>query len=345
MQSPINAPSALFCPRSSCKYYQSLENKISKDGTYTTKSDPEPRQMFRCHGGNHRYSETGYSDLFGKHGSFKEYEQTAKLSSHSLSSDAIADILQKDQRTIEQWQRAIGKKCEQFHLFLCVTIGITILFLQMDELWSFVKNKSRQLWVFIALESQTKFWITFELGSRTIYTASRLVKGLKRLARWGKDCILKVTTDKLAAYKNALEKFMDNIHYVYLQIVKRRIMRRLVTVKKFFVKGTAEDFPDKSQNTSFIERLNLTLRQHICYLQRKTLGYCKSKVNFVNIMWINLFNYNYIQVHKSLRIQINNENKKFIKKYQHNTPAMQMKLTNSPLNWRYLLTFPIPYNY
>jgi IS1 family transposase len=53
--------------------------------------------------------------------------------------------------------------------------------------------------------------------------------------------------------------------------------------QKCFVKGTAKDFPGKSQNTSFIERLNLTLRQHISYLQRKTLGYCKNKLNFTNV--------------------------------------------------------------
>ena len=292
----LNAALALFCTRKSCKYYQSTENKIAKDGVYTTKSDSEPRQMFYCNGGKHRFSETGYSDLFGKHGSFKEYEQTAKPSSYGLGTDAIADVLQKDRRNIEQWQKAVGQKGQQAHLFLCFTIGLTILYLQMDKIWYYLNNKSQQLWVFIALESKTKFWIGFELGSRTICTANRLVKGIKGLGKWGKDNILKVATDKLAAYKNALENIMS-----YLQIVKRRIKRRLVTVKKCFVEGTAKDFPGKSQNTSFIERLNLTLRLHISYLQRKTLGYCKNKLNFTNVMWINLFNYNYIQFHKSLQ--------------------------------------------
>ncbi|MBC2695496.1 MAG: hypothetical protein HF982_09540 [Desulfobacteraceae bacterium] len=87
--------------------------------------------MFYCNGGKHRFSETGYSDLFGKHGSFKEYAQTAKLSSYGLGTDAIADVLQKDRRTIEQWQKTIGQKGHQFHLFLCFTIGLTILYLQM----------------------------------------------------------------------------------------------------------------------------------------------------------------------------------------------------------------------
>ena len=63
--------------------------------------------------------------------------------------------------------------------------------------------------------------------------------------------------------------------FLYLQIVKKRIKMRLVTVKKCFVKGTAADFKGKTQNTSYIERFNLTLRQRVFYFQRKTLGYCK----------------------------------------------------------------------
>ncbi len=154
--------------------------------------------------------------------------------------------------------------------------------------------------------------------------------------------IIRVTTDKLAAYKNALEACFVDIPYVYLQIVKQRIKMRLKTVKKVFVIGTEKDFPKGTQNTSFVERIMLTLRQHICYLQRKTLGFCKSKPNFSNILWINLFNYNYIQCHKSLREIINMEAKRFEQKYKHYTPAMKMGLTQAALDWRFLFTVPIP---
>ncbi len=339
---PVNTDLPLFCPREGCVCYQAYDNKITKDGIYKTKSDAVPRQMYYCHGGGHRFSETGYSEFFAKHGSFKEYEQAAKMITHGLSIDAVADVLGRDVRTVAQWLPALGHKGQQMHLFLCLSIGISILFLQMDELWSYLKCKSRQLWVFIALESETKFWINFESGSRTVNTATRLVKGLRQSGKWGDDHILKVTTDKLAAYKNALANIMSDIQYAYLQIVKRRVKRRLVTVKKLFVKGIAKDFPGKTQNTSFIERLNLTLRQHVSYLQRKTLGYCKSKQNFSIIMWINLFNYNYIQSHKSQRVRINDNNEKFVSHFEHNTPSMKIGLTNSQLNWRYMIIAPIP---
>ncbi len=72
----------------------------------------------------------------------------------------------------------------------------------------------------------------------------------------------------------------QNVRYAYLQIVKQRRKRRLVTVKQRIVQGKESDFSNKSQNTSYIERLNLTLRQKVSYLQRKTLGYCKNQKNF-----------------------------------------------------------------
>jgi IS1 family transposase len=332
----------LFCPLESCSHYQKPDNTIKKDGIYRTQSDPIPRQMYYCHGGGHRFSETHYSELKHKQGSLKEYEQTAKLSCYGLASEQIADVLDRDVRTIEHWLSGLGKKSEHFHIHLCLTRLLILQFVQMDELWSYLKTKKHQRWVFISFELASRFWLGFELGSRTTPIANRLVAQFKRFGNWTGEKILKVTTDKLAAYKNALEKHFTNRPYHYLQLVKRRVKRHLVTVKKRFVKGTEEDFPEKTQNTSYIERFNLTLRQHVSYLTRKTLGYCKSKQHFKQILWINLFNYNYIQFHQSLRTKINNRTEKFTKKYQRYTPAMKIGLTQSVLTWRDLIIVPIP---
>lgn len=338
----INAETPLFCPRESCEHYQSPNNQIIKDGVYYTKNDPEPRQMFICKNGGHRFSETGFSGIFHKHGSFKEYEQTVKLTRYGLHTDAIADVLGKDERTIAEWQKHIGNKSKLFHFFVCMTMSFTISDLQMDELWSYLGSKAKQLWVFVAFDPATKFWINFTLGSRTLHSAYRLISGIKQLVVFQKDVVLRITTDKLAAYKNAIEKLLVGVNYVYLQIVKQRYKKILVTVKKIFVKGTEKDFPDGTQNTSFIERFNLTLRQRLSYLARKTLGYCKSKVNFEFMLWINLFDYNYCQIHKGLRIDLKGEQQdKFQQRYTHLTPAMKTNMTNSPLNVRYLLTTPV----
>jgi IS1 family transposase/DNA-binding CsgD family transcriptional regulator len=320
-----------------------MDNPITKDGGYTTKNDGAFRQMFRCGKGKHRFSETGYCDLFGKHGSFKEYEQVCKLSGYGLSPDAIADVLGKDPRTITVWLRGISKKANLFHDVICLSVTLTVLFIQMDELWSYLKNKNSPLWVFVGFEVESRFWMNFEVGSRTTHTATKLVGRLRQLiGKASRAAPLKISTDKLAAYKNALQSVFTDIEYVYLQIVKKRIKMRLVTVKKFFVKGTAADFKGKSQNTSYIERFNLTLRQRVSYLHRKTLGYCKKKANLTDALWINLYDYNYRRHHKSLRVPVGQPSAlKFQKKWVHRTPAMAMGLTQEALTWKFLLVAPV----
>ena len=119
MPNKLNCETQLCCPCPDCEYYQKRDNKITKYGFYTTKRDKQPRQLFYCHGGKPRFSDTRYSELFDQGGSFQEYEQVAKLSSHGLSIEIIADVLNRDTRTIDNWLSAMGKKVNNFtHLYV-----------------------------------------------------------------------------------------------------------------------------------------------------------------------------------------------------------------------------------
>ena len=310
--------------------------KFTKGDTYTTTSDNTARQLFNCTLGKHQFSE-----LFRKHGSFGEYEQTAKLICYGLHAEAIADILNKDIRTIHEWQTALGIKAKSFHISICILFKLCIGGLQMDEIWSFLGNKAKQLWLFSGIEPDTKFWLHFELGSRTKHNATKLVAGIRRVIGDNQNKSIFVTTDKLSAYVRALSQCMPGIDYSYLQIVKIRYKRVLITVKKDIIKGSIRDFPLGTQNTSFIERLNLTLRLRISYIHRKTLGYCKKKENFVIVTWVNLFNYNYNRLHKGLRYRFESKHRLFRRECRHFTPAMKKQLADSPLSWRFLITSPI----
>ena len=328
----------LFCPHKNCYNCGKLNQNIISYGTYTTKNDNTPRQRFRNTVCGCTFSETAFSDIYGKHGSFIEYSICCKLLCYNSNADEIADILSKDVRTILSWIECISNKVEKFHNFKCILLIIN--FLQLDELWSYVKNKKKQLWGFTSIDAESRFWLNFELGSRTKYTANKLLKVLSAMITIPKGKTIKFTTDKLAAYVHAIETHFSG-KYSYLQIVKKRYKRILITVKKVFVKGNESDFPGKTQNTSYVERHNLTLRDRVSYLRRKTIGYCKKKSHFKRIMWINLFDYNYIRFHKSLRIKINETDKKFVKKYTHQTPAMKLEITKQQLSWRFLLTYPV----
>ncbi|MDD5269363.1 MAG: hypothetical protein PHO08_19985 [Methylococcales bacterium] len=73
----------------------------------------------------------------------------------------------------------MSKKANLFHDVICLSITLTVLFIQMDELWSFLRNKNNPLWVFVGFEVDSRFWINFELGSRTTHTAAKLVTQIK----------------------------------------------------------------------------------------------------------------------------------------------------------------------
>ena len=230
----------------------------------------------------------------------------AKMSTYGLSTKQIADVLERDERTILEWQKALGQKCESFHLALCTLIGLTLMSI---VIWMksgpTCRNRSVNYGCSSPRSAQTKFWVNFELGSRTSHTAHRLLRNLVALMPRGFEHFLLVTTDKLAAYEKAareaarrrrgwadlfeIANCFQNVRYAYLQIVKQRRKRRLLTVKQRIVQGKETDFRKKSQNTSYIERLNLTLRQKVSYLQRKTLGYCKNQKNFNSNVAINIW--------------------------------------------------------
>ena len=83
----------------------------------------------------------------------------------------------------------------------------------------------------------------------------------------------------------------------------------------------SEDF--RTVNTSFIERLNLTIRQGSFYLSRKTLSHARQ--NYLLESNLDLFRcyYNFKRQHLALKFGT------FIK-----TPAMQAGLTSRPLTFR-----------
>jgi len=334
----------LYCPHCHTCNKDDERPLIIKNGHYKTTNDDSLRQRFLCIPCGKTFSEKIYSELYRKGGSYKEFTQTAKLASYGLSTDAIADVLERDRRTIQVWIDSLGVKSHSFHIFVCTLLSLTIHKLQMDEIWSYVCNKSKQLWLFAGIDPDSKLLLHIELGSRTKNTALKLVAGISKIIGDNKNQFILVTTDKLSAYVHALKLIFKDIDYSYLQIVKKRYKMKLVTVSKTIVKGVLKDFYKGTQNTSFIERINLTLRMRISYLQRKTIGYCKKKDHFMHIAWINLLNYNYIKFHKGLRLRLSDNYTYFKKSCSHYTPAMKAGLTDKALDWRFIITCPVPSN-
>ncbi|MBF0204953.1 MAG: hypothetical protein HQK67_11770 [Desulfamplus sp.] len=90
--------------------------------------------------------------------------------------------------------------------------------------------------------------------------------------------------------------------------------------------------------TSFLERLNLTIRQSLAPLKRKTLGYSKDRENLKKqTIFFQAF-YNFARPHMSLRERICDSDQRFQKKWYQKTPGMAAGITDHVFTFRELLT-------
>ena len=83
-------------------------------GTYPVQSESRRGQLFWCSQGQHQFSETHFSELWGKQGSLKEYVQTAKLFTDGLATTEIANVLEKDERRIASRKAGLSQESAVF---------------------------------------------------------------------------------------------------------------------------------------------------------------------------------------------------------------------------------------
>ncbi|MEO1147937.1 MAG: IS1 family transposase [Cyanobacteria bacterium J06638_22] len=132
------------------------------------------------------------------------------------------------------------------------------LTVQMDELWSFVDNKGNKQWVWLAMDADTREIIGCHIGDRSRTSARQLWQSLPAVYR---QCA-KVYTDAWGAYETVIPS------------------------KRHFAVGKASGL------TSYIERLNNTMRQRVSRLVRKTLSFSKKVENHIGALWTFIHEYN-----------------------------------------------------
>ena len=132
------------------------------------------------------------------------------------------------------------------------------LIVQCDELWSFVGNKARQVWLWLAIDAETRLIVGCAIGPRDMETAEDLWYSLPPEYRQRAVCF----TDFFQAYFSVLPA------------------KRHQAVAK------------TSGQTNRIERLNNTCRQRCSRLVRKTLSFSKKLANHIGAIWYFIHHYN-----------------------------------------------------
>lgn len=192
---------------------------------------------------------------------------------------------------------------------------------QCDEIWSFTAAKQKNVpnmkkavegagdtWTWTALDSDSKLIISWLVGGRDSEYALAFMDDVKdRLANR-----VQLTTDGHKAYLNAVEEaFGADIDYAML--VKqygepegragpqeRRYSPAVCTGAR---KTKIEGNPDPAfVSTSHVERANLTMRMANRRFTRLTNAFSKKFENHVHMVAIYTVWYNFIKMHKTLRM-------------------------------------------
>ena len=115
--------------------------------------------------------------------------------------------------------------------------------LELDELWSFVASKDNKIWIWVALERQTRRIVGLAFGDRSSQTCRKLWQSLPSDYRKRAICY-------------------SDFYEAYTSILPSKRHRAVG-------KETGE--------TAHIERFNNTLRQRCANLVRKTLSFSKDE--------------------------------------------------------------------
>ena len=119
--------------------------------------------------------------------------------------------------------------------------------------------------------------------------------------------------------------------FLHFQVLKTRRKDRIVKVERRraigseaqFERALLESEDSSTLNTSFIERLNLTLRQACAYLTRRTTCHARGQDQLENQLEIVRCHYNFLRPHRALRFG-----------KETRTPAMQAGLLNRRFSFR-----------
>ena len=146
---------------------------------------------------------------------------------------------------------------------------------------------------------------------------------------------LLIVTDGFKFYGTVIRRVFGPAA-LYAQVIKTRRHDRVVRVDRRAVIGAAWRFDEalthsedsSTVNTSFIERLNLTIRQRSAYLSRRTLSHARATDTLEAHLELLRCYYNFVRPHGALKFG-----------RETRTPAMQAGLATRRLTLRDIFVF------
>jgi IS1 family transposase len=356
-----------YCPNTDCSYYGwlGLRNIISNG--HPNGGNWRQLQCVVC---EKYFMETIGTIFYGNRTAPETIWMALSAMAEGLSIRSTARVFRVDKDTVQHWLNQASEHMETVSRYLFHNLDLTQV--QVDELWALMgrrqkKHERNSRWVWAALDPVNKLFLSFVVGDRSLGTAQLLIHDVVQIL--GPGCVPLFTSDGWAPYAIALLthfgywcktprkskygptpsprwKPLPILHYV--QVVKRRVNGRVVGVSHRLVYGSlamAKGILSQAGvniNTAFIERLNLSIRQHISALGRKVISLAKTQSGLTAQVNVYQAYYNLCLPHSSLRLPLPEAQGETSRKWSQRTPAMAAGVTENIWRMEDLLLFRAP---
>jgi hypothetical protein len=370
-----------FCPDPDCRYggWTGLGN-IRANGH----PSGGPWRQLLCIVCRRYFLETFGTIFHGKRTSPDLIVRVIACLAEGLGIRGTARVFEVDPNTVLHWLVEAAEQLRAFSQYFLHDLQLRQV--QLDELYAVlsalqagtvgkdeaIERLSRSPhWVWVAMEPESKLLLTLDVGQRTLAMAQCVVHQVALLL--APDCVPLFLTDGHKDYFTALlthfgywlqlsrrqatgpalkPRWMPLPELLYAQVIKTVRRRRLVQVHHRVVFGTKAAVARVLAacgweiNTAFVERINLSLRQHVAAIGRRTSALCKGEDGLRQQLAVYHAYYNFCLPHTSVRqalphpVPTNGAGS--ARRWRPCTPAMVAGLTDHVWTLREVLLYQVP---
>lgn len=265
------------------------------------------------------------------------FETVARSLAEGVGVSTTARIQNVDKKTVLLVLEKAAVHAERVNRMLLRDLVVSEC--QLDEMWSFVGKKEKNLdaieklegvlgdaWIWVAFDAVKKVFLATVVGKRTQPYAVRLLEEVKRVTARMPSLF---SSDQLDQYANALlqvygekvvpprkpgpgrppkARLIAPEKLLYVQVVKQYKQYRVVKVTRNIVFGDPKKVEQllssspvsRNINTAYVERGNGIIRHVDSRCNRKTFRFSKSKQNHIRQLILSLAYYHLCRPHRTL---------------------------------------------
>jgi len=370
-----------FCPHTGCDYRGWLGL-----GNLRANGHPSGGQwrQFHCTACKGYFPEHHGTLFHGKRVAVDLIVHVIGCLAEGLGIRGTARVFEIDPNTVLSWLMEAADQLRAFSQYFLHDLHLRQV--QLDELYAVLSalkagevsedevierlSRSPQ-WVWVAMDPESKLLLTIDVGERSTAMAQRVVHQVGQVL--APDCAPLFLTDGFREYMTALlthyghwmqpprrqgkgplpkPRWLPLPQLLYAQVIKTVRRRRLIRVHHRVVFGTLAAVQQVLApcgwqiNTAFVERVNLTIRQHVAAVGRRVTTLCKGEDGVRQQLAMYHAYYNFCLPHAALRVPLAQpeptNGSGSPRTWRPCTPAMAAGLTDRVWTLREVLRFRVP---